>query len=449
MSVIVFVAGAFAAGATGSFFSDTETSSGNTFTAGAIDLKIDNSSYYNGSLSSSTSWSLTDLTIQKFFDFSDVKPSDYGEDTISLHVDNNDAYLCANVTLTSNDDNGLTEPESEVDQTAGVGQGELADEVNFIWWADDGDNVLEDNENVISQGPIGALGVNGSTTVPLADSENNIWTGQGGPVPGAQTLYIGKAWCFGGITANPLDQDNATSTNPSLDNNDNSIAGEPADGGYLCDGSDLDNSTQSDSLTADVTFTAVQARHNDEFLCTPPPPPPVRLACTPGQEWADTVVTSNHGNRKDGSLILVDRRNPTFALGPAQTTGTPSDAVVTPASFFSLGFNVGTTTTRSLTVAFNDNIIVNATGSDVRIYEVTGGVYPDEHIMVEASQNGIGWTTIAADAIRDADIDLGALPWARYIRITDINTTGPFPSDADGYDVDAVRALNCEQTPVV
>ena len=35
-------------GATGAFFSDTETSQGNTFTAGAIDLLVDNESYYNG-----------------------------------------------------------------------------------------------------------------------------------------------------------------------------------------------------------------------------------------------------------------------------------------------------------------------------------------------------------------------------------------------------------------
>src|SRR5690242_12142155 len=47
LGAIVFV-GAMAWGATGAFFSDTETSSGNTFTAGAIDLKVDSTSHYNG-----------------------------------------------------------------------------------------------------------------------------------------------------------------------------------------------------------------------------------------------------------------------------------------------------------------------------------------------------------------------------------------------------------------
>ena len=182
---IVLLVGAASAGATGAFFSDAETSAGNTFAAGAIDLKIDNESYYNGALNASTTWQLADLTIQKFFDFPDVKPGDRGEDTISLHVNNNDAYLCANVKLTSNDDNTPTEPELLDDPTTGPSLGELASSINFVWWADDGDNVLEDNEKVISEGPIGALGLNGSTTVALADSQTNIWTGQGGPVPGA------------------------------------------------------------------------------------------------------------------------------------------------------------------------------------------------------------------------------------------------------------------------
>lgn len=258
---------ALVAGTTGAFFSDTETSVGNVFTAGAIDLKIDNESYYNGVANASTSWAVRDLTIEKFFDFMDLKPSDYGEDTISLHVATNDAYLCADVKLTSNDDNGINEPEGEVDVTDGVGNGELAGLVNFLWWADDGDNVLETDENVISRGPIGALGVNGSTTVTLADSTTNIWEGSG-PVPGNETLYIGKAWCFGAIGAAPVTQDGSGTLISPAGNNGGTVApGEPEDGGLTCDGSLLGNESQTDSLTADVIFKAVQARNNPGFRC--------------------------------------------------------------------------------------------------------------------------------------------------------------------------------------
>ena len=46
MSMIAVVA-VVAIGATGAFFSDTETSTGNTFTAGAIDLTVDSEQHYN------------------------------------------------------------------------------------------------------------------------------------------------------------------------------------------------------------------------------------------------------------------------------------------------------------------------------------------------------------------------------------------------------------------
>jgi predicted ribosomally synthesized peptide with SipW-like signal peptide len=293
-ALILFVGGALAIGGTGAFFSDTESSLGNTFTAGAIDLKIDNESYYNGFLNASTTWELRDLTIEKFFDFPDLKPGDVGEDTISLHVDTNDSYLCANVKLTSNDDNGLNEPEAIVDPTDGPGNGELASNVNFIWWADDGDNVLESDEDVISQGPIGALGLQGSTTVALADSTTNIWTGVPGPVPGEETLYIGKAWCFGTIGQAPFVQDGLGTTSPRTPGNSN--------GGVTCDGSGLNNATQTDSLTADVTFTAVQSRNNPGFQCVPPVGRTGKLTVT------KVVVNNNGGNNvvSDFQLFVDD-----------------------------------------------------------------------------------------------------------------------------------------------
>ena len=209
LSVIVAV-GAVVAGATGAFFSDTETSEGNTFTAGAIDLGIDNESYYNGHLNDGTSWNLNfdldegcvfgDGTSEipcLFFNFDDLKPGDYGEDTISIHVTNNESWLCADVTLTSNDDVNCTEPEDDGDAENGQcenqlpapnSDGDLAQEIDFLWWAEDGDNVLETcqgsevpaeecvEENVLPAGKLGNLGVGGTATVALADSIKNILT---------------------------------------------------------------------------------------------------------------------------------------------------------------------------------------------------------------------------------------------------------------------------------
>lgn len=257
-------AGALVVTATGAFFSDTETSTGNTFTAGAIDLQIDNSSYV---LSSSTgqiiawpgtSWSLTDLTVERFFDFIDLKPGDFGEDTISIHVDNNDAWLCAAAQVTSDLDNGITEPEDEVslpnnDDNDGTGDGDLDSEVNFAFWADDGDNVLETGENIFLAGPVSALG--GTGQIALSDSSG---TGPFGstPVPGGTTQYVGKAWCFGTLTPAPITQDGVNTGNPTT-----------LGSGFTCNGASVGNISQTDSLTADLQFYAVQSRNNLQFTC--------------------------------------------------------------------------------------------------------------------------------------------------------------------------------------
>ncbi|MEK7576509.1 MAG: TasA family protein [Patescibacteria group bacterium] len=266
LSIIVGVV-ALAYGGTRSFFSDSETSTGNTFTAGAIDLKIDNESYVTSTstgqlaLNPRTSWSLRDLTIEKFFDFTDVKPGDVGEDTISFHVDNNDSWLCAAVKLTSNDENSNLQPEiKDGDTTIGAGNGELANQINFIWWADDGDNVLETNELVLPGGPIGALNVGDEATVSLADAETNIW-GDTGPLPGNSDRFIGKGWCFGALTETPVTQDEQGKTG----SNGPLVRGT----GFSCDGSQVNNTAQTDSLTADVTFSSIQSRNNLGYLCSP------------------------------------------------------------------------------------------------------------------------------------------------------------------------------------
>lgn len=451
--VIVGVISAVAIGGTRAFFSDTETSAHNTFTAGAIDLKTGNESYYNGTLNPGTTWSPDDLnngteTLHKFFDFGDVKPADYGEDTVSLDVHTNDAYLCANVTLTSNNDNGLTEPEIKAgDTTDGPGNGELAQHVNFIWWIDDGDNVLEQGEPVISQGSLGSLPIGQPYPIALADSATNIFTGTPGPLSGNTTYHIGKAWCIGTLTPAPLPQ-GSYPDGPAGDNNHDGTAGEPQDGGIICDGSTVGNEVQSDSVTADVSFDAVQARNNSGFLCERPP-----VACEPGQEWADATQNDNQGVRADGSPVLASRSDPAAILGPAQTTGTPYDSSVVPGSFFSLGFspdhNIGG---GSIVVVFTDNIVVDGSGADLSLYEVTGGSsYPDEKVSVEVSQDGVTYQPIPGTFTRDASIDISpsGYPWIRYVKVTDESDKSLFESTADGYDLDAVKALNCAQPPTI
>lgn len=278
--IIVFAA-TFAAGATGAFFSDTETSTGNTFAAGDIDLKIDNSSYaldFNiptfanptGEFvaNPANSWSLTDLIAgtHKFFDFTDVKPGDYGEDTISIHVGSNDAWLCAAARITDDSDQSLTEPELADDLATstppGLGLGDLDTTLQFAFWADDGDNVYEPvagtnggvAETIFLGGPLSAIGAAGQ--IALSDTNGGAFGNAG--VPGDSTVYIGKIWCAGTLTPGILVQDGASSTSPL----------SPAGTGFTCNGAAVNNAAQTDQVQGDMQFYAVQKRNNPGFLCS-------------------------------------------------------------------------------------------------------------------------------------------------------------------------------------
>lgn len=299
---MVAVVAVLGIGATGAFFSDSETSTGNTFTAGAIDLTVDSEQHYNGNVcvlgnwddNSQTpdtyawqgnapypkqgtpcdgTWLATNLGAQKFWNFGDVKPGDEGENTVSLHVDSNDAYACVDVTITKNDDMTCNGPENSAEgagicNTDGLPDfdGELADNLTFFAWSDwgatpgfglvdldqnpetsptqdvgEGDNIWQANEPKLftnTSGP--ASDVLGGKSYTLADSVT-------GPLVGNSTSYVGVAWCAGTLNA----------TVP---------------GTITCNGATMGNDTQTDSMVANVAFRVEQARNNPNFKCVLPPP---------------------------------------------------------------------------------------------------------------------------------------------------------------------------------
>lgn len=272
MSIMVF-------GATQAYFNDEETSSGNTFTAGSLDLEVDSTCHYDGMVcvandsdgftwqeesgNSSTrpelinlpcdcTWPEKSLTSEKFFKFSDLKPGDYGESTISLHVIDNNAWACALIDQMQNDDNTCTEPEgvAEADATCGedVGGGELAQALHFFAWADDGNNVWEAGEPPLFsnvEGP--ASDILDGVVYPLADSttEGNALdlTEPQAYFVESETYNIGIAWCAGTMTVNETAHT------------------------ITCDSDGMGNETQTDSLAADISFHAEQWRNNPDFSC--------------------------------------------------------------------------------------------------------------------------------------------------------------------------------------
>lgn len=448
--VAIFTALALVGGGTYAFLSDSETSVGNTLAAGELNLELDNTSYYNGQANPNTSWVVGDV-VKKFFDFSDVKPADYGEDTISVHVNDNDAWVCSTVKLTSNDDNGINEPEAvDGDVTGGVGQGELANHINFLWWADDGDNVLEQGEQVLPGGPLGVLSVGQSVNVPLNDSQTNIWGSVGTPFPGGETKYIGKAWCFGNIAAAPLPQ--SAYTGPNANNDGIGLAGTPADGGISCNGDGENNITQTDSLTADISFSAIQSRDNANFICgqTPSPQPSVSPVASaspspsaspePGEPFIDQVTSVIIGTF--GHCCDVGNLSSNPAVAAALITGAPDS----PPDTDFIQISSGTI----ITTKFVNNKAVDGPGNDIRLYAYDTLFPGTAKVEVTDDVNClINWKN-AGNFLDTANSEINLTPLglteARCVRLTDLG--GPdltFPTL--GFDLDAIEAINSVLVP--
>jgi len=422
----ILAAAALILGATFAFFSDTETSQNNTLVGGALDLKIDNTSYLNGVLNQDTTWELDDLTDQLFFDFTDVKPSDVGEDTISLHTEN-DSWVCADFTLTENNDNTCTANETPDDLSCtepngNLFDGELAQNIEFAFWTDDGDNVLETDEEIIASGSAEEV-LDGEIT--LADSQtNNLGGADGDPMTGGEDHFIAKAWCFGDLSLNPVTAGQGIS--PTVD------------GGVSCDGSLLDNATQSDRLLADIQFTAVQSRNNPDFVCGEPSPSVTPTPTPdPGERFVDSVtsVVGTFGHCC-GSLSS----DPSVAA--ALITGAPDSPPDTDFIQISTG--------SAVTARFDNNKAINGPGNDIRIW-IFDTLFPATAKIEVSADPACAAGFVNAGNFPDtsnAEIDLTALGLseARCVKLTDLG--GPdttFPTL--GFDLDAIEAINSVAFP--
>lgn len=196
---VIAAAAAVIVGATTAFFSDTETSMGNTFTAGTLDLEVDIDGVVYNPL---------DRTI---FSADDIKPGDDGEETISLHVQN-DACGFVTFALTEDKDNKCTEPELGAEPNCMDDDiGELNDKMVWKIWNDEGNipgwqcgvyrEICEDpmeGDNILN-GQYEKVLVSG----PLTDDVNYAF----GKMPASNVLYYGFAWELPGVVGNEVQSD--------------------------------------------------------------------------------------------------------------------------------------------------------------------------------------------------------------------------------------------------
>lgn len=296
LGIILSVIAVIVITGTVAFLGDSEASVGNTFSAGVIDLKVDNESYYNGAVSQATTFGPSDLDDGKLFiNFRDLKPDDEGEDTVSLHVDSNDAWLCMDMSLTTDDDISSNEPElgtgDAPEDVNDTWDGELGNLVRMIWWVDDGDNVLEERETLLNGGVKTVnefFGEDRTFSADLADATTNVWTDQPGPAVGGEDYYLAKAWCFGAMAEARIPQD-------GLGKLPGSANGPLTRGsGVTCDGTALGNESQTDGVTMNIAFRAMQARFNPLYTCGTE------------QRLATITVTKEVINNNGGNNVVSD-----------------------------------------------------------------------------------------------------------------------------------------------
>lgn len=238
---------------------------GSTFATGSgtggLELKIDSTVYYNGELQPQLTWEVKNLvpSVDKFFNYPDVKPGDTGTNTISIHVRKNPAWACLDIYNLADEENDINEPESLVDENEG---GELSQHLEFFAWFDDNDRIYEVGETpMFGTSSQSAIQVLNDKTYVLADSEH------GSPMPPLHTKYIAIMWCAGNLSVN-------------LDTAEVS-----------CDATAMGNEAQTDSMTVDVSIRAISAFKKPNFVCRKPNQP----------SGGHGGGNNGHGNDEDGN----------------------------------------------------------------------------------------------------------------------------------------------------
>lgn len=160
-SLIVIVAvAALAVGATGAYFSDTETSNGNTFTAGTLDLNVDG----------------VNTNVVKFT-ASNLKPGSQPTGSYTLaNVGSINGFLDIENIVITDTENGCEDPETPGDTTCGnpgVGEGELSSVLGLtIYWDNDGDGYYSVGDVYVYNGMANAIAGNYDTNKPVNAGAN-------------------------------------------------------------------------------------------------------------------------------------------------------------------------------------------------------------------------------------------------------------------------------------
>ncbi len=368
------------------FFSDTETATANNFTAGKIDLKVNGVDNPESVVS-----------------FADLKPGDDKFFDKDLFVDFNPTKIWLHIKSLEVTQGTQTEPEDLEEN--GTPKFDIQ---NYITY------------DLSISSPSASVIIDFADDVSLPDAVS-CWIPIG-TIPGNTHVNLVQSFHFDKNVTNWAQGDTLDFAEEFLAQQLNDPTIPDTGSGRVWDPElkhCVPNTTPTPTITPSPTVT----------------PTPTPIACIPA--FASSFEQIAQGTQKGGAAVLASRSNGNFALGAPQSAGTPTDNPVAANSFFSLGFTNG-----SIVLKFSSPFI-DQPGPDLSVYEVTGATnppYPDELVKVEVGPDGSSWTTVAASLNRDGTVDMSPVPSAQYVRLTDVSNIALFTSDADGYDLDAVRA---------
>jgi predicted ribosomally synthesized peptide with SipW-like signal peptide len=284
----VGVAGAGAGVGTSALFSDTESFEDNTLTAGELNLIVD----YGTSVDSTNASAAIDGgqanngtidgDVSAEYVLGDVKPGDGGFLAFCPKVVDNPAWLWAGSNGLTDSENGLTEPEGEVDSTGGDpgdGNGELSENIQVTvsyceyTGGDEDDRGNPENYDTIRE-------LNNPDDYTLADLIKDLRSGF--LLDGEPDHDDGDP---SGAQAYPASEGDSDQAGPCL-----CVDWEiPIDVG---------NEIQSDSVEFDIQFAAAQERNNSD-----PEDPFVDATVGPSGDFS--TIESAVDNADSGDVISV------------------------------------------------------------------------------------------------------------------------------------------------
>ena len=223
LSIAAILVMGLVGGGTWAYFSDTETSTGNTFTAGILDLTASVSGSYTGAGTYTPTAGGNGINGNVVLD--DIAPGENGEAIWELvNLGDTSANLTVTLTRTADDDNAFTEPEDSISGTAtdnddGTADGDLDDYMTVEILADlDGDDTYETTIQTSAQGGLETKCPTEDVAVTIINNESMEANGSAG-----DTIKIKLTWSI-------------ASDIPAVD----------------------DNIIQSDSVQLDLNFNLVQ-----------------------------------------------------------------------------------------------------------------------------------------------------------------------------------------------